>query len=427
MKKGIGTGIRKWTVMVYLAGDNNLDSAGVADLAEMKKVGSNNDMAVLAQFDGFGSRGRTKRYYLRKGGTLDADVAADLGETNTGDPAVLRDFLLWALQTYPAEHYMAVIWNHGSGWDDTDVYRIGRAAKRDIVRRGTKLSDTDFGAAIPFGAARAVTGGRLRRAVFSSTIEKALTTRAIAFDDDAKDFLDTAEMKSVFAGVTARLGRKIDILGMDACLMNMLEVHFQMSDVACYCVGSEEVEPGDGWPYDAVLSGLAAKPSMTPRELSSLIVREYLRAYRAHDSVTQSACDMAKAPATAAAVDTLAKLLIGGLPTAAVRTAIIRARGRVQSYATAEYVDLADLCLLLREETDDRKIRNACSSVIDRLTKDGLIVQSGYKGTDVSHSSGVSIYFPQKKISPLYAKLELSRHTKWGSFLKAYLATVRGR
>jgi hypothetical protein len=26
--------IRKWTVMVYLAGDNNLDGAGLADLAE---------------------------------------------------------------------------------------------------------------------------------------------------------------------------------------------------------------------------------------------------------------------------------------------------------------------------------------------------------------------------------------------------------
>jgi hypothetical protein len=30
---------KRWTVMVYLAGDNNLDSAGVGDLKEMKKVG----------------------------------------------------------------------------------------------------------------------------------------------------------------------------------------------------------------------------------------------------------------------------------------------------------------------------------------------------------------------------------------------------
>jgi hypothetical protein len=37
--------MRKWTVMVYLAGDNNLDGAGVVDLTEMKKAGSNGDVA----------------------------------------------------------------------------------------------------------------------------------------------------------------------------------------------------------------------------------------------------------------------------------------------------------------------------------------------------------------------------------------------
>ena len=36
----MGQEIGKWTVMVYLAGDNDLDGAGVGDLKEMKKVGS---------------------------------------------------------------------------------------------------------------------------------------------------------------------------------------------------------------------------------------------------------------------------------------------------------------------------------------------------------------------------------------------------
>jgi hypothetical protein len=95
-------GMRKWTVMVYLAGDNNLDSAGVVDLKEMKKVGSTGEVAVVAQFDRIGNKGTTKRYFIRKGGTLDADAVADLGETNTGDPKVLRDFILWAARAYPA-------------------------------------------------------------------------------------------------------------------------------------------------------------------------------------------------------------------------------------------------------------------------------------------------------------------------------------
>jgi len=81
-----------WTIMVYLAGDNNLDGAGVADLREMKKVGSSASVNVIAQFDRAGSRGTTKRFYLRKGTELPKDAVQDLGETDTGDPRVLCDF-----------------------------------------------------------------------------------------------------------------------------------------------------------------------------------------------------------------------------------------------------------------------------------------------------------------------------------------------
>ena len=423
----MGKGIRKWTVMVYLAGDNNLDSAGVVDLKEMKKVGSTDDVAVVAQFDRIGNKGTTKRYFLRKGGTPDTDVVGDLGETNTGDPQVLQDFILWAARTYPAEHYMTVIWNHGSGWDDEDLYRMGRALNRNIVRKGANISDTNFGAAVALSTARAITGGGLKRAVFSTSIEKSLTTRAIAFDDGARDFLDNIEMKKVFTAVTKKLGRKIDIIGMDACLMSMCEVYYQMKDAVLYCCGSEEVEPGDGWPYDTILSALTAKPAMTPHDLSAVVVDKYLKSYKASDSVTQAACDIGKAQAVAAALDKLARVLTDGLSSTAVRTAVIQTRSRVQSYYTADYVDLVDLCLLLMQYSGIKEIKASCQAVIDTLMKKGMVVKSGYKGTEVNNSHGVSIYFPTKKISPLYEKLDFVKKTKWATFLKAYLGKMKRR
>jgi Clostripain family len=423
----MGENIRKWTVMVYLAGDNNLDGAGVADLTEMKKVGSNSDVAVVAQFDRSGIKNHTKRYFLRKGGTLAADAVGDLGETNTGDPKILEDFILWAAGKYPAEHYMAVIWNHGSGWDDEDVYRLGRSMKRDIVRKRTTISDTSFGAALPFGTARAVSGGAMKTAVFRTSVEKALTSRAIAFDDGARDFLDNMEMKKVFSAVTQTLRRKIDVLGMDACLMNMFEVQYQLRDAADFCVGSEEVEPGDGWPYNTVFSALTSEPSMTPRRLSATIVDNYIRSYRSADNVTQSACDISKAGTVADAVDKLAMVLIDGISRPAVRMSLIRARSQVQSYYKADYVDLVDLCGLISEETGSSEIKTACVSVIDSVTGRGMIVKSGYKGADVNHSHGMSIYFPTKKISPLYTKLDFAKKTKWSAFLEAYIGKMMRR
>ena len=113
---------KKWTVMVYMAGDNSLDQNGLDDLSEMKKVGSTNDINVIAQFDRAQPGIPTRRFYLKKGTTIDADAVQSLGETDTGDPAALIDFIKWGANSYPADHYMLVLWNHGQGWDDTDIY-----------------------------------------------------------------------------------------------------------------------------------------------------------------------------------------------------------------------------------------------------------------------------------------------------------------
>jgi Clostripain family len=96
---------KSWTVMVYLAGDNNLDSAGVTDLNEMKKIGSTNALNVVAQFDRRAASHQTHRYFLRKGGNLESDVVDNFGETNTGDPGVLTDFIVWSVKNYPAARY----------------------------------------------------------------------------------------------------------------------------------------------------------------------------------------------------------------------------------------------------------------------------------------------------------------------------------
>jgi len=41
----------KWTFMVYMAGDNNLDGAALRDIAEMARAGSTKDVNILVQLD----------------------------------------------------------------------------------------------------------------------------------------------------------------------------------------------------------------------------------------------------------------------------------------------------------------------------------------------------------------------------------------
>ena len=300
---------KQWTVMVYLAGDNNLDSAGVIDLKEMKKVGSTDRINVIAQFDRQGRGLNTNRYYIRKGSTLPKDIVGSLGETNMGDPRVLEDFIQWGVKNYPARHYLLVVWNHGNGWNDENVYRVARNTLKLNIRRRGKIVLPAKGAAkdsVSIRRIRAIGGKKFRRALFNTSIMKAVKIRGIAYDDDAQDFLDNIEMKRVLLSMKKILKHKIDILGMDACLMSMAEVAYQLRDSVLLTVGSEEVEPGDGWPYDRILAKLTKKPTMTPNELATIIVNEYIASYPANAGVTQSACDLSKSGVLANTVNQLA-------------------------------------------------------------------------------------------------------------------------
>jgi hypothetical protein len=419
---------RNWTIMVYLAGDNNLDGAGVVDLNEMKTVGTTGQVAVLAQFDRAGANVATVRYCLQKGTAVAKDVVQTLGETNMGDPKVLLDFVTWGVTNYPADHYLLVLWNHGAGWDDANLYQgdvFSGAAPPVSRKKQPVLTRGACAEAKPIAFSQARAGlTRTRRALFSSTVAAAVKTRAIAFDDQAQDFLDNIELKRVMTRIKKTLTRKIDILGMDACLMNMAEVAFQMRDVADYSVGSEETEPGDGWPYDRILKALVAKPAMTPEELSKTIVNQYLASYKAGDNVTQSAMNLAELKPLASAINGLAKALIKTLADPVASSALISARAKVQEYSRPydDYCDLLDLCDVLEAKLSDHKVTAACAAV--KQAAAAAIVAAGAKGPAVERSQGISIYFPKRKISPLYKTLDFTKQSRWDEFMVAYLEAL---
>lgn len=397
--------------MVYMAGDNNLDPNGVQDLKEMKRVGTNANVNVVAQFDSESNKHRTTRYLLTKGSNLASDVVGSLGTTNTGDPKNLIDFATWAITNYPADRYALVLWNHGQGWDDTDIF----AGER---HRGL----------------RRVANGRVRHALFRKPVLNVLrntpggpaVTRAILLDDNAKDFLDNLEMKKVLEAVHKKLGSKLDLLGMDACLMSMPEVGYQMRDDVAFTVGSEETEPVDGWPYEEILTKLNKTPRMGPDELGKIVVKEYLASYKGgSEAVTQSLCDLGQSEGLATAMKKLGSSLKAALANPAARSAIRDARDKVQTYEVLDNVDLGDLCTLIKGGAVPAAVKSACGDVLTALEK--YVISSGYVGAPMRNSKGASIYFPTKSISPLYAGLDFVEKTGWGDFLKAYLAALRSR
>lgn len=112
----------KWTVMVYISGDNNLEDYVVKDLElELGAVGSSANVQVIALADrgpgydtSYGDWQTTKLFRVTQGMTADgANAIADWGERNMGDPQTLIDFVTWTKANYPADRYALIFWGHG--------------------------------------------------------------------------------------------------------------------------------------------------------------------------------------------------------------------------------------------------------------------------------------------------------------------------
>ena len=115
----------KWTVMVYISGDNNLEDYVVKDIElELAPTGSSANVQVVALADrgpgydtSYGDWQTTKLFHVTQGMTADgANAVADWGERNMGDKQTLIDFVTWTKANYPADHYALVFWGHGWNW-----------------------------------------------------------------------------------------------------------------------------------------------------------------------------------------------------------------------------------------------------------------------------------------------------------------------
>src|SRR5262245_27891382 len=205
----------KWTVMVYVAGYNNLSTFAGLDLAEMRKVGSGDELKIAVFVKRLEQQAAHRIIVGKDGKNEQHEVLGD--KVDSGSPQTLFDFIRWARKKAPAERYALVIWNHGSGWDPLDFDDLYSHVK------SAGISPREFGV-------RATS--QLGRSLFSTTLEKTLTLpnarlRAIASDDGSGHSLDTLELGEVLAKARKELGRPLDLLGMDACLMSCLEVTFQ--------------------------------------------------------------------------------------------------------------------------------------------------------------------------------------------------------
>lgn len=263
-----------WTIMVYMCGDNNLETFAVSDLAEMELYGGAEGVNMVVLMDTFelidGTHwyvvDSTDTHYDMETGDHVCDCAlieeseTCLEETNMGDGAVLTDFIVKAVDYAPADKYMLVLWDHGGGW------------------RGVCWDD-------------------------STTLP----------DSTWFDRLTAHEFAEAIKAAEEQADIHLDILGFDACLMSMIEIAYEVRGVADYMVASVTGIPLDGWAYDLFLDDLVLNPGMGAEELCGHIIDGYVEYYSfcagqglgGWTGVTLSAVDLSQVGELASLMDEL--------------------------------------------------------------------------------------------------------------------------
>ena len=372
--------VPEWTVMVYLDSDNNLESAGIDDINEMEIAGSTTDVNIVVQVDripysvlaanneGYaddvsnGNWTNTRRYYITQDSDpvqINSQLESDLGELNMGDPQTLIDFTNWATSKYPAKKYLLVIWNHGGGFRSLSL------------------------------------------------------TKDIAWDDTSGgDKITMPELEYALSAISAQIGEKIDVVGMDACFMAMTEVAYQIKDYADILVTSEESEPFEGWPYDTILAQLIANPAMSSTQLATDIVDKYIFSYP-YNNVTQSAIDLSYMDTLAGQLSNLALAIMSDSST--TKSKYVLASTSSQYYGDWDFIDLFDFCNQLLAYSNSLEVKNIASSI--QQTLNYAVIKSGYSGGSVSGSKGLSIYFPYTAYHYYYNYTNFAQDTFWDEML----------
>lgn len=213
---------KKWTALFYVAYDNNIGASGMweDELHFLELVGSDENLNLVALVD-LHEVGDSSLFVIDEGSSREypcSVISESWGdELDMDDHYTLREFLLWGIEYFPAEHYNFHFDDHGGGWQGGMV---------DDNSNSSFIFATDFADVL----------------------------------DDARD----------------AIGKKIDVVSFEACHMASFEFAWQIADTAQFFTGQETIaaaEDKDGytvgqWLIDECWGGLKSNPDWSAREFA---------------------------------------------------------------------------------------------------------------------------------------------------------------
>jgi len=396
---------KKVLMINLIAADCNLTRYQYQNIVQQQKVGSDENTHLVAYIDVGpnknpvdGQWSGCRGYYINQdpqADTITSEVFGDYGDhVDMSNPKQLRDFVLDAINKFPADQVVIVYNDHGGG---------------------------EFG-------------------------EMA--------DDHDGSFASISGIAWVNAEVKKACGKPLMAIH-DACMENTIEVMYENRASLDFMVGSQETIGGSGLPYTFILGGKLSEAIAQLQKSFKLKAARNLRG-GAHEAISAGLKEFAQsiigvARAHPNGVDTLAaEQLDGGqaafgtagakeppfdclIDTIKPLAAAIRATSdkdavrqgieASESYGGGyppynDIRDLYDMCQQIAKRTSDPKLKAATAAVIAQLEpgSNNLILDSENNAKTHPRSHGISIFCGSPKTQN-YGASPFATETGWGDAL----------
>lgn len=254
---------RKWTILIYMCGDNNLEGAVVNDIFEMETSNLDTDeVNVLMLVDRNPSYSTaddnwtgTRLYRLQTGrkdnqpGFISQEVdCKSLGlicgvetELDMSDSNTLSTALSFCNSKYPAANYGLIMWGHGNGW------------------KGNEFEETE-------------------------------NYKGFSYDETSNSYLTLRQFGDALK--TSQKNFKLDFVGFDTCYGGELEIMYEIRNYARYACGSEGLISSSGWDYNTLFNEFQNCKDKSILSLMEIIKNQFANQYQHSSRASFIVCEL---------------------------------------------------------------------------------------------------------------------------------------
>jgi hypothetical protein len=364
---------REWLVLFYLSGVNDRGLNGFAKdlINQLEKTGSTDIVTIIAQYNIL-ETGKNEGVQFQR------DVRTLLIKQDKSDPSITSPVINTSLRTdmanasnlflfisrniakYPSKKVMLVLWGKGDGF------------------------------------------------------------RGMLKDDLSGKIMSVRETANALSKARNSTQKKLEVLAIDADLMQMAENVYELRDEAGIIVASEESTFGNDYLYDLIMQEAVEEPASSSEKLAGAMV------YFAENPVS-SAVRTDKMPAFIKLLDQWTTAIMND------RAALKIAASAMDATFTFGTKDSKDLCDFINRVVESAAPDSEAAKLGTDLSifiKRELIVSTHWTGNPKAfnnrpyneQSHGLAIYLPGLRYdSNVYESLTFASHSGWSRFLLALL------